>query len=132
MKHWVRTGRVWCVPLGTPAPLGVRRTRTIASSGKLRGMQLASFPAWLIRLCKQKGVHVVLENPKSSGLWAFPPVARALAYANSQPVHLDMCRFGASYMKPISLHIIIPGAEVLGLRCRGVTGMNICRARLES
>ena len=118
VKRWVRTGRVWCVLLGTPCTTW-SRARTTASSGKLRGMQLASFSAQLIRLCKQRGVHTVLENPKSSGLWAFPPVARALAYASSQPVHLDMCRYGALYMKPTTLHTTLPGAEVLGLRCRG-------------
>jgi hypothetical protein len=119
--QWVRDGRVWCVVMGTPCtPWSRARTTGSADSpSHLVALKCAHFSRRLLRLCRECGVHVIVENPRSSGLWGWRPFARELKRLRASTVDLHMCAFDAAWFKPTRLCGTVPGLELMGRRCPG-------------
>ena len=88
-----------------------------------RGNRLARKTAKLIAICMQHKIPWLLENPKSSFLWRFPAIERALKSA--QCVVVDQCQYGCPWMKPTMLAMspLLCPTPSLCKRCRGRRGV---------
>ena len=118
--RWIRCGHVWAVWLGTPCtPWScARRATEIEPEHISKGRQCAEITAKLIRLCNASGVYWVLENPKSSKLWSWDPIAKLCAESAVHIAFLPFCAFGTSYQKWTCLKGTLPGLSSLSRECR--------------
>ena len=78
--EWLRSGRVCSVHLGTPCTIWSIARRGIKNFEKARakeklGVEFALFTVEVIRECSRCGILWTLENPASSKLFLFEPVA---------------------------------------------------------
>ncbi|CAE8733684.1 unnamed protein product [Polarella glacialis] len=118
---WIRLGLIAGVQLGTPC------TRwTIARAGSApndqcsrAGLACARFSIRVIKLCNACGVPWTLENPASSALWTWKPLAVLLAACDVTSVVFDMCMFGAALKKPSRIAGTLQGLDSLARRCPG-------------
>ena len=119
---WIRTGRIWGVHLGTPcsawsiARRGVKNLRK-ARNKELIAVELALFSAEIVTECARNGVRWSIENPRSSRLWAFDPIARLLALPGAHYIYFDMCRYTSQHRKPTALLTDNDTLDVLGALC---------------
>ena len=114
---WLMSGRVGVCWLGTPCKFWSIAKQNKSGNGSDVSRALADFTVRIVDTCRRYKVSFILENPATSKLFSYPPLARALSRAGAEPVVFDMCRFGTSYLKPIRLVGTLPGLSTLGLRC---------------
>ncbi|CAK0873972.1 unnamed protein product [Prorocentrum cordatum] len=74
--------------------------------------------------CRRAGVHLALESPQLSRLWAWRPLVRALRSASATIVDLCQRRSGAPFQRPTRIAASHPLFAALGRECR-------CRRRCE-
>jgi hypothetical protein len=77
---WIRSGRLWYIHFGTPCAIRPLARGGITDLCKARakehlGIELPLFIAEASRECSRCGVSWSLENPKTSCLFSFPPIA---------------------------------------------------------
>jgi hypothetical protein len=65
--------------------------------------RIANFVAFAIRAGARLGIYYVLEQPLSSIMFKYLPVATALADTGAARVHLNLGDFGAETAKPLCL-----------------------------
>ena len=87
------------------------------------GNQLANLAAMVIRACDKAGVPWMLENPKSSYIWLYPPLAAATRDARFSS--FDQCQYGSSWRKPTTVAMSVPleGGPFLQRTCCGQHGL---------
>ncbi|CAK0862131.1 unnamed protein product, partial [Prorocentrum cordatum] len=104
--QWILCGSIWAVALGTPCTRwsAARRGGEMAdSAASASGIACAKFSCRAVRACLDAGAQFVIENPRSSHLWSWPPLESLLRRAAAVRVELDMCAFGAAWKKPTLL-----------------------------
>ena len=77
----------------------------------------ARFTVSLIKLCFANNVYFVLENPKSSALWRWEPLCKALRTSGSLDATFPMCAFGTPYQKYTRFSGTLPGLDSLNRVC---------------
>ena len=77
------------------------------------------FSCELIRWCLLLDVPFVLENPVSSRLFRFPPLAEIINSGLLDSVVFDACAYGAPWRKSTRLIGTLKGLSSLGRRCPG-------------
>jgi len=108
MRLWVRSGCVWAIHFGTPCSIWSVARRNIknmqrAASLERVGVCLALFTASLVAECRRCGVRFSIENPLSSKLWHFQPIADIFAWPGVFFVSWHMGAFDAPFRKPTGL-----------------------------
>ena len=121
IRKWITSGKIGYIHFGTPCTRWsiARRARTLDSARSLVGLQCAQFTLRMLRLCTQFGVRWSVENPVSSGLFRWSPLASFLQSHPHHRVVYHNCRFGAPYKKSTCIVTDIPGLLNLGKLCRG-------------
>ena len=61
------------------------------------------FSAEIATECSRCSVGFSIENPRSSGLWRFGPIAKLLALPAAHYIDFHTCAYGAPYRKPTRL-----------------------------
>ncbi|CAK0877143.1 unnamed protein product [Prorocentrum cordatum] len=82
-----------------------------------RGLELALFSCRALRVCRQCGVTVSVENPASSGIWSYEPLKRELQKCSCSPVRYDACRYGAPFKKSTIFFTNAVSLGALDRRC---------------
>ena len=122
--QWIRSGRIWSLHAGTPCTIwsiarrGIKNLKRAADKERL-GVELALFTVEVIRECSRCGVIWTLENPASSGLFRYEPIAALQSLPNFRDVHFHMCAFGAAHRKPTRIWTNASCLESLEHRCDG-------------
>jgi len=121
--QWIRERRIFYVHMGTPCTVWSIARRGVKDLAKAErkealGVNFALFSAEVAREATRAGVLWSIENPKSSRLWEFGPIAGLASLVGTRFVHFTMCAFGERCKKPTS---ILTNAELdsLGLWCSG-------------
>ena len=118
---WILSGRLWAVALGTPCTRwSTARHSARNSSTDKKGLACAHFMLKVLRACRAAGAYVIIENPWSSGLWAWKPLKLELKKSKIFLGRVDQCVFGAAWRKPTGLAANLPGWPVC-LTCPGHT-----------
>ncbi|CAK0803468.1 unnamed protein product, partial [Prorocentrum cordatum] len=117
--RWIREGRVWHVHLAPPCTRWshARSTGSEDSNEVTRGLKLALFSCRVLRVCRQCEVTVSVENPASSGIWAYEPLKRELHKCSCSPARYDSCRYGAPFKKPTIFCASAVSLGALDRRC---------------
>ncbi|CAK0835822.1 unnamed protein product, partial [Prorocentrum cordatum] len=118
--QWILCGSIWAFALGTPCTRwsASRRGGEMSdSAASASGLACAKFSCRVVRACLGAGAQFVIENPRSSHLWSWPPLERLLRRAAAVRVELDMCAFGAAWKKPTLLVGNLQGLERMEARC---------------
>lgn len=120
----LREGRVHHVHLGVPCRAWSCARRGITNLDRARrvdtdGVEHALIAVAVIWECERVGATFSLENPRSSRLWRFPPVAELLGWPNVSLSELHMCQFGCAYKKPTFIMSNLPCGDALSRRCSG-------------
>jgi hypothetical protein len=100
IEKWVTSGRLWYVHFGTPCKFWSIASSTGRASHLSEGMAAAKFTLRMVRLCERHQVHWSLENPKSSKLFAWPPLVAFLSRTTHHIATIDYCQYGCTYRKP--------------------------------
>ena len=121
---WVRSGRLWYVHLGTPCSAwSVARThiRNSARASRLDAISvdLAIFSAELMRECARCGVLFSLENPASSRIFSFEPIASLGNLPDARYITFHLCGFGETVKKPTTLFTNAVCLDQLARGCDG-------------
>ncbi len=95
---WLRSGGIWCVHLGTPCTRWTT-ARTPGRKEPQNSLALAVFTARVLRTCRRTGIKVSLENPSTSKLFSWPPIARELRLLQCNYVVTHQCQWGVPYRK---------------------------------
>ena len=142
--NWIKTGRVifiWCGmpctsfsrarkwdglgpgPLRTTEQLWGLTDLSFSDNKKVQtGNLLLLWSVRLFRLCADRGIAVILENPKSSLAWQMPPIVRILQRHDVSLVHLDHCQFGELWKKPTFLMACNIDISCLHIQCHTMQG----------
>ena len=86
------------------------------------GTALAEFTAKAIVAAHLSGAHFVLENPRSSTLWQFPAIERALISTGAVFTHTVYCAWGERWVKPTTFAGTLPKLSSLERHCDGRGG----------
>ncbi|CAK0906294.1 unnamed protein product, partial [Prorocentrum cordatum] len=122
--RWIRSGKVWHVHLGTACsawsvarstPYNTERARRLEAVS----VDMALFTAEVIKECDRCGVLWSLENPASSKLFRFEPLAVLASLPDARYVSFDLCGFGENVRKPTTIFTNAICLDVLGRRCDG-------------
>ena len=89
-----------------------------ARAKELLGVEFALFSAEVARECQRCNVGWSIENPSTSGLWKFGPIAALAAFQNVRKVDWHMCQYGSPSKKPTTLMTNIPELDCLSRTCR--------------
>jgi hypothetical protein len=116
--HWIFTGLVWYVHLGTPCTPWSVATPSPEKHAELASRSLKA-TCMVIRACHRKGTYWTLENPWLSGLFTCHAVQRIRTLTQAALIRVDMCRFGAPFRKSTGFLGSLPNLASLGLRCQG-------------
>ena len=111
----IRKQDVCAVHLGTPCttfsnarrpmirsatcPRGLPDLSPKASQQVHDGNLLADATARLLRECIARGLAVTLENPQTSLLWKYPPIAKLISQHQLDLVNFHMCQYGTTWKK---------------------------------
>ena len=97
LVKWVRKGRFWLVHLAPPCTgwSVSRRGKQLASS-----LSTATFTIRMVRAARLSGTHITLENPRSSRLFTWPPLAKQFRLSQLRVVNMCYCSYGAPFKKP--------------------------------
>ncbi len=118
------SGNVWWVHLGTPCTVWSRARHNIKNLKRARqkerqGVAFALFTCRVIRECLKRNIAFTLENPKSSRLWQFSPLAELMKDRRVGLLEWDMCQFGENYKKSTCMLTNELGFQGLAVRCQG-------------
>ncbi len=121
----IRSRRLWWVHLGTPCTVWSRARHNIKNVKRARqkerhGVALALFSARVVRECLRSGVRFSLENPASSRLWDFGPIASIFENKQVGFFTWDMCRYNTRYKKSTSILTNFLELKQLSRRCQCV------------
>ncbi len=106
--------RVWYCHLATPCTRWSRARRTATSS---LDWVVVAFTVSVLKMCRQQGIFVSLENPAGSGLFTFGPVHAELEALRCFSVRFDCCAWGANYKKATELWTNYQPLTQLARRC---------------
>ena len=81
------------------------------------GVNLAVFSARVVQEASRCNVLWSLENPSSSRLWSYPPVAALAGLPDAVRIEWDMCRFGSTARKSTALLTNCSWLRGLSMRC---------------
>ena len=112
---WVRSRRAWLVHIGVPCS----RWSIARSTGgpDESGLRCALFAIRVLRACRQAGVLFTIENPRSSRVWSWPPLAAELRRAQAVAADFPLCAFGTPFKKPTRFAGTLPGLGALTREC---------------
>ena len=118
------SGNIWWVHLGTPCTVWSRARHNIKSLKRARqkerqGVAFALFTCRVIRECLKRNIAFTLENPKSSRLWQFSPLAELMKDRRVGLLEWDMCQYGENYKKSTCMLTNELGFQGLAVRCQG-------------
>ena len=118
----IRSGRVSYVHLGVPCTIwSVARSVCKDSPGtrarETNFINLTLFACRVIREASRCEMFWPLENPQSSRIWGYPPIAELLSLSGAFRIDFDMCRFGRPHKKPTSILTNMAALKGLSLRC---------------
>ena len=124
ITSWMKQGRIWMIHLGTPCTVWSRARHNLKNWQKARdkeakGVACAIFTAVVIRLALALGIKFTLENPQSSRLWKFGPIAQIFSDRRVYFYTFHMCAFGAPHKKGTSVLTNIEELYSLEKRCSG-------------
>ena len=113
-----REGRLVYVHLGTPCQIWSIARRGIRNHVRARarerlGVEFA-LSASLCHILSRRGCYWSVENPRTSRLWNFDPIARLRGLANVVEVNFDMSMYGTAYRKPIRILTNLEALQSLG------------------
>ena len=118
IKLWIRQRRVWYVHFATPCtPWSVATARSAAQHHLQEGLQTAHVTLQLLDLCHRCRVHWSVENPHSSALWRWAPLATFFTKTKSTSVTIDCCQYGCRYRKTTRIQTSIHKLSSLAARC---------------
>ena len=87
-------------PVRSPAHIyGLPNLPPKAALRLATGNKLARTSSRILRLALSLSIPCALENPASSLLWRFPPIAKAASKWHADARTFDMCGFGARWRK---------------------------------
>ncbi|CAK0831794.1 unnamed protein product [Prorocentrum cordatum] len=118
-----REGRLIYVHLGTPCQVWSIARRGIRNHVRARarerlGIEFALFTATLCHILSRRGCYWSVENPRTSRLWSFDPIARLHGLADVVEVNFDMSMYGTAYRKPTRILTNLRALQSLGDRPR--------------
>lgn len=119
LLSWIRSGLIWYIHFGTPCSIWSQARKGVtnlerAKAKNLVGVELALFTSQAVRECHRCGVLWSIENPATSRLFTFPPIARLAGLGNARWVQWDMCMYGADHRKRTLLLTNLPELDRLG------------------
>ena len=101
---WIASGTIWCLFLAPPCSRWSAARATPASgSAACAGLACAKATTELLAAAAAAGTMVIVENPASSSLWRWRPMAGALRRLGCRMFSFDACGFGAAWKKPTVL-----------------------------
>ncbi|CAK0801704.1 unnamed protein product, partial [Prorocentrum cordatum] len=117
--HWISHGYVCHVHIATPCARWSVANTTGApdSEGSRAGLGCADFTVRVLRMCHRCGVSVSLENPRSSRLLKYPPLANIFEKLGCVSFEYHCCRYGAPYLKPTVFVTNVPSLSVIERAC---------------
>lgn len=86
---------------------------------------IADFVAKVILVCHERGIYFIIEQPLSSVLFHYAPIAEAIAIAGGRSVSVRLGDFGAETTKPLRLVGTAPwldGLPAVGEKLRSTSG----------
>ena len=118
IRRWISSGKIWHVHFGTPCTIW-----SVASSpdavDKKQGYACAVFTLRLLKFLVKYGVSFTIENPASSALFKWEPMAKFLWKHAKGWARTDYCRWGASFLKPTIIVSSLLVIQELSRRCMG-------------
>ena len=120
VRKWIVSKKLWCIWFGTPCTWKsvARTTRNVNAQNMKQGEACARATIRLIECAHRHGVHYIIENPQSSGLWSWPPMQRRLRRTGAVRVSRPFCFDGTPYQKYTSLCGTVPNLCTLEAKCR--------------
>ena len=120
----IKKGLVWYIHAGIPCTVWSRARRGITNHARARAkeqvaVELTLFVVALFRAQSRNGWFWSLENPASSRLFRFPPVANLFSLRDVRFLVWDMCAYGQPFRKSTALLTNLTSLESLAQRCRG-------------
>lgn len=105
---WMKQGRIWMIHLGTPCTVWSRARHNVknwrrARDKEAKGVACAIFTAVVVRLALSLGIKFTLENPQSSRLWNFEPIAQIFTDKRVHFFTFHMCAYGTPHKKGTSI-----------------------------
>lgn len=119
---WLDRQLIGFVHLGTPCTIWSQARRSVKDSPATRakeesGLELALFSCEVIRRCIKLGIPYVLENPRSSKLFLFPPLVHSVACGSFHFVDFAMCQYGEQFQKNTRLVTSVGWLNPLAKKC---------------
>mmetsp|Transcript_155014 Transcript_155014/g.269612 ORF Transcript_155014/g.269612 Transcript_155014/m.269612 type:complete len:298 (-) Transcript_155014:52-945(-) len=74
----------------------------------LQWNQVADFVGKVLECCIALGIYFVVEQPVSSLLFEWPPIATALLHGHARRISFSLAKFGAASLKPLQLYSNVP------------------------
>ena len=120
VRKWIVTVKLWCIWFGTPCTWKsvARTTGSTDAQNMKQGEACARAAIRLIECVHRHGVHYIIENPQSSGLWSWPPMQRCLRRTGAVRVSRPFCFDGTPCQKYSSLCGTLPNLCTLKAKCR--------------
>ncbi|CAK0870751.1 unnamed protein product [Prorocentrum cordatum] len=87
------------------------------SEGSRAGLGRADFAVKVLKACRKSGVSASLENPASSRLLKYPPLASMFNKMRCESIEYHCCRYGAPYKKPAGFIANLPELKIIGRKC---------------
>ena len=120
--HWLTSGRVRYVHLGTPCTVYSRARHFIRNVQRARdrefmGVEFELFTAEVIETCNRYNIAWSLENPRQPRLFEVPFLAELLQSPAVYCIDLDFCMYGELYKKPTRIYTSESSLVCLGRRC---------------
>ncbi|CAK0810785.1 unnamed protein product, partial [Prorocentrum cordatum] len=119
LASWTRSRKLWWVHFGAPCIAWSQAAGAARSQHRRQGLQLARRTLELMRLCRGFNVHWSLENPASSKLFTWAPLASFICSAESVKILIHYCQYGCTYKKPTFVISDHPDLSVIGRACSG-------------
>ena len=118
----IRAKKVWYVHMGTPCSVWSIARRGINNLQKARtlevlGVDFALFTSEVVRECFRCGLKFTVENPATSKIWSFDPIAHLAALPGVFHIDFDMCEFHVNHKKPTRLLTNMISLKSLSKRC---------------
>ena len=124
LLNFIRQGNIWYTHFGAPCSIFSRARHNIrnvqwARHKEMIGIGLAFVTVTTYRALTRLQNYWSIENPSSSRLLGFAPVARLLALPRVRFVNFDSCAYGTAYKKPTSLLTNLTALQTLARKCPG-------------
>ena len=120
LVRWIRSGKLWYIHFGTPCTAwSVTTASTSKPKHEALGLTAIRVTLRLVAECFRHNVFWTLENPWSSGMFRYAPVARLLRRPSVAHAYIDMCEYQAHYKKPTAVIGTLPELHLLSRSCLG-------------